>query len=191
MKIRFDEIYASNNGERSSRNIWYEDAPFSADGEYGKVIQLNEDVMVKLSNIIENDLSGVNTHPPTETNWYFYGDTVTKDAMGDGIRPSIMVREKSGKFITHFNMSDHDFAINIDAILLFIDGLKLKKKNVDELYEVFSSVIDIDIQKLLKSITVERMETVRRENPLILTKFDEDGEVVGYQRLSPFEDDED
>ncbi|WP_042458770.1 hypothetical protein [Neobacillus dielmonensis] len=56
---------------------------------------------------------------PTKSNWYFYGRAVTKDAIGDNIRPTIMVREKSGKFTTNFNISDHDFAVNIDAILVF------------------------------------------------------------------------
>jgi hypothetical protein len=119
MKVLFDETYASNDGKQSSRNIWYGYADITVDGEYGKVISLNEDLMARLCEIVKNDLSKNKPQTPTETNWYFYGDAVTQDAIGDNIRPTIMVREKSGEFITNFNISDHDFAVNIDAILSF------------------------------------------------------------------------
>ena len=119
MKILFDETYTSNDGKRSSRNIWYGYADISVDGEYGKNIKLDEDFMNHLCEIIKNDLAESSANPPTETNWYFYGSAVSQDAIGDKIRPTIMVRERSKKFITNFNISDHDFAVNIDAILLF------------------------------------------------------------------------
>ncbi|MGE7691546.1 hypothetical protein ACQKMI_20335 [Lysinibacillus sp. NPDC097214] len=119
MKILFDETYTSNDGKRASRNIWYGDADISVDGEYGKTINLNEDFMNNLCEIIKNDLSKNAANAPTETNWYFYGSDVTKDNIGDNIGPTIMVRERSDEFITNFNISDHDFAVNIDAILLF------------------------------------------------------------------------
>ncbi|MGG0658107.1 hypothetical protein [Rummeliibacillus pycnus] len=119
MKILFDETYTSNDGKRASRNIWYGDADISIDGEYGKTINLNADFMNNLCEIIKNDLSKNAANAPTETNWYFYGSDVTKDTIGDNISPTIMVRERSDEFLTNFNISDHDFAVNIDAILLF------------------------------------------------------------------------
>ena len=119
MKILFDETYTSNDGKRARRNIWYRDADISVDGEYGKTINLNEDFMDNLCEIIKNDLSKNEANAPTETNWCFYGTNVTQDDIGDKIRPTIMVRERSDEFITNFNISDHDFAVNIDAILLF------------------------------------------------------------------------
>lgn len=119
MKILFDETFTSNDGKRSSRNIWYGYAEISVDGAYGKNIKLTDDFMDHLCEIIKNDLSNNAANTPTETNWYFYGSAVTKDAIGDNIRPTIMVRERSNEFITNFNISDHDFAVNIDAILLF------------------------------------------------------------------------
>jgi len=121
MKVLFDETYPSSDGKQSSRNIWYGYADISVDDEYGKIIKPDNDFMVCLCDIIKNDLSqnNNNANPPTETNWYFYGSTVTQDAISENIRPSIMVREKSGEFITHINFSDHDFAVNIDAILSF------------------------------------------------------------------------
>ena len=119
MKILFDETFTSNDGKRKSRNIWYGYADISVDGMYGKSIKLTEDFMDNLCEIIKNDLSTNAVNAPTETNWYFYGSAVTQDAIGDNIRPTIMVRERSDEFITNFNISDHDFAVNIDAILLF------------------------------------------------------------------------
>lgn len=119
MKILFDETYTSDDGKYSSRNIWYGYADISVDGQHGKTIKLNEDFMVHLCDLVKNDLSKNAENVPTQTNWYFYGSAVTKDAIGDNIRPTIMVREKSGQFTTNFNISDHDFAVNIDAILLF------------------------------------------------------------------------
>ena len=119
MKILFDETFTSNDGKRKSRNIWYGYADISVDGMYGKSIKLTEDFMDNLCEIIKNDLSTNAVNAPTETNWYFYGSAVTQDAIGDNIRPTIMVRERSDEFITNFTISDHDFAVNIDAILLF------------------------------------------------------------------------
>ncbi|EKN70912.1 hypothetical protein BABA_03584 [Neobacillus bataviensis LMG 21833] len=126
MKILFDETYTSNEGKRASRNIWYGDADISVDGKYGKTINLNEDFMNNLCERIKNDLSKNAANAPTETNWYFYGSGVTKEAIGDNIRPTIMVRERSDEFITNFNISDHDFAVNIDAILLFKADFELR-----------------------------------------------------------------
>ncbi|RDW17487.1 hypothetical protein CWR48_13255 [Oceanobacillus arenosus] len=119
MKILFDETYTSNDGKRASRNIWYGDADISVDGEYGKTINLTEDFMNNLCEIIKNDLSKNTANAPTETNWYFYGSAVTKETIGNNTPPIIMVRERSDEFITNFNISDHDFAVNMDAILLF------------------------------------------------------------------------
>ncbi|MES9684647.1 hypothetical protein ABWK22_17450 [Gottfriedia acidiceleris] len=119
MKILFDETYTSNEGKRTSRNIWYGDADLTVESEYGKIINLNEDFMENLCGIIKNDLSKNAVNKATETNWYFYGSGVTQDTIGDNNRPTIMVRERSDEFITNFNISDHDFALNIDAILLF------------------------------------------------------------------------
>ena len=128
MKVLFDETFPSNDGKRTSRNIWYGYADISVDGEYGKDIRLTDDFKDHLCEIVKNDLSQNNTS--TETNWYFYGSAVTQDAIGDSIRPTIMIRERSGTFITNFNISDHDFAVNIDAILSFKDDLekRLNKK---------------------------------------------------------------
>lgn len=119
MKVLFDETYASNDGKRTSRNIWYGYADITVDGEHGKNIRLNKDLMDCLCEIVKNDLSKNDTHTPTETNWYFYGSAVTQDAIGDNVRPTIMVRERAGEFITNFNVSDHDFAVNMDPILSF------------------------------------------------------------------------
>jgi hypothetical protein len=87
MNMLFDETYDSNDGSKTSRNIWYGYADISVDGEYGKLINLNKDLLESLCEIVKNDLSKTDTKAPTETNWYFYGSTVTHDAIGDNIRP--------------------------------------------------------------------------------------------------------
>ena len=118
VKKLFDETYSSNDEKQRSRNIWYGYLDISIDGEYGKVIKLDDFIMNTLCEIIKNDLL-TSDNTPDETNWYFYGSTVTQDAIGDNIRPSIMVREKNKEFIINFNISDCDFALKIDAILSF------------------------------------------------------------------------
>ena len=119
MEMLFDETYTSSDGELASRNIWYGYAEILVDGEYGKDIFLNEGLMDTLCKIVKKDLSAKVSPTPTETNWYFYGSAVTQDAIGDSIRPTIMVRHRAGEFISNFCISDHDFAVNIDAILSF------------------------------------------------------------------------
>ena len=124
MKILFDETYTSKDEKSQSRNIWYGYGTFSIDGEYGKSLNLNQEIINMLCDLIQKDSSQFNH--ATEINWYFYGSDVTKDAIGDSIRPTIMIREKSGSFITNINISDYDFATNIDAILSFKQDLENK-----------------------------------------------------------------
>ena len=119
MKNLFDETYTSEDGKRASRNIWHGDVDIYVDGAYGKVVGLNEGLMDNLLGIIAGDLAKDGTGAATETNWYFYGSDVTREDIGDHSRSTIMVRERAGEFIAHFNISDQDFALNIDAILAF------------------------------------------------------------------------
>lgn len=124
VEILFDETFAAGDGSRASRNIWYGYLGLSVDGEYGKDIRLTGDLMDTLCDAIRENLSGAKTPAPTETNWYFYGDAVAKDAIGDDIRPTIMVRAKDGAFLVHINLSDHDFAVHIDAVQSFQGALE-------------------------------------------------------------------
>lgn len=119
MKKLFDETFSNEDHSQISRNIWYGYAELAVGGDYGKVLKLDEKVMDKLGRIIQSNLSEPSDPRPTETNWYFYGNTQTKDAINDSIRPSIMVREKESSFVVHCNFSDHDFAMNLDHILNF------------------------------------------------------------------------
>lgn len=119
MKALFDETFTTEDRSRASRNLWYGYLEMSADGEYGRDIWLTDSLLETLCETVKRDLSESKMPLPTETNWYFYGDAVTEDAIGDSIRPTLMIREKNGDFLVHINMSDHDFAVNIDAILLF------------------------------------------------------------------------
>jgi len=123
MNVIFDETYTSSDETQTSRNIWYGYADFSIDS-ISKEINSNDNLLDYLCKIITYDLSNSIPPRPTLTNWYFYGNKTTKDAIGDRIRPTIMVREKSGTFIVNFTISDFDFAMNIDLILSFKEALE-------------------------------------------------------------------
>ena len=118
MEILFDETFPID-GTLVSRNIWYGYADILRDGEYGKTVVLDEGLMETLCGLIRKDLTDNSPYIQTETNWYFYGAAVTQDAIGDDIRQTIMVRERDGEYTTNFNISDHDFVLKIDEILVF------------------------------------------------------------------------
>ena len=119
MNKLYDETYLSEDNSRASRNIWYGYIELYKDAKYGKEIILDESLIDRVSKAIQENLLEGSKPSPTETNWYFYGETITSDAIEDKIRPSIMVREKDGIFIVHCNISDNDFAVNIEKILSF------------------------------------------------------------------------
>lgn len=124
MEKLFDETFASEDNGLVSRNIWYGYVELYRTSEYGKEILLDENLINMICKIIKGNLSEDIKPFPTETNWYFYGKTVTQDAIEDIIRPTIMVREKKGVFLAHCNISDNDFAVNIDKILSFKSNLE-------------------------------------------------------------------
>lgn len=134
MEKLFDETYTSEDGKEASRNIWYGYAEMSVDGEYEKILSLNDHLMDDFCKIIKNNLSETTTPEPTETNWYFYGSVTSKNAIGDKIRPSIMVREKDGVFVVNCNISDHDFALNIDNILTFKTDFEKRLESANKKY---------------------------------------------------------
>ena len=119
MNMLFEETFASSDGKRTSRNIWYGSVDITSDGEYGIEIKLVEDLKYALCQVIKSDLSKNADNPPTETNWYFYGSEMTQESIGSNVLPAIMVRERDGRFITNFSISDHDFAVNIDTVVSF------------------------------------------------------------------------
>ena len=119
MQKLYDETYTSEDGLRKSRNIWYGSADMIAKGEHAMVIKLEDDLRDMLCKTVKKDLSLNSDVQPTETNWYFYGSGITADDIGGNILPAIMIRERENEFITNFNISDHDFALNIDKILFF------------------------------------------------------------------------
>ena len=117
MEKLFDETYEFS--PIVCRNIWYGYLELYTDGEYGQQIILDENLTNTICAAVKRNLAEDLTPVPTMTNWFFYGSSVAPDAIGENIRPTIMIREQSGEFITNFNISDHDFAVNIDTILSF------------------------------------------------------------------------
>ena len=124
MEKLFDETFATEDCGIVSRNIWYGYVELYKDTEYGKEIILDENLMNVICKIIKSNLSEDKKPVPTETHWYLYGKTVTQDAIEDTIRPTIMIREKNDVLLVHCNISDHDFAVNIDKVLSFKSNLE-------------------------------------------------------------------
>ena len=130
MEKLFDETHTLEDNSIVSRNIWYGYVELYRDSEYGKEIILDDNLIDIISKIIKSDLSEDIKPFPTETNWYLYGKTLTRDAIDDTIRPTIMIREKKGAFLVHCNISDFDFALNIDKILSFNTALENHLVNI-------------------------------------------------------------
>ena len=119
MELLYDETYTSSDGLQTSRNLWYGSADIISEGEHGPIIKLSDNLRDDMCKTIKNDLSKNVDACPTETNWYFYGRGITKEAVGSNILPAIMVREKAGEFIVNFSLTDYDFFMSIDKIIPF------------------------------------------------------------------------
>ncbi len=118
----FDETFACE--DIACRNIWYGYIELYRDGEYGKEIMMDDVLINDICETVKGNLSEDMKPIPTQTNWYLYGKTTAEDAIGDHIRPTIMIREKAGAFTAHVNISDHDFAVNLDTVLAFKANLE-------------------------------------------------------------------
>lgn len=125
----FDETFAKEDNSIVSRNIWYGYIELYTDGQYGKDITLDENVVEKICGIVKGDMSEKADPAPTEYNWYFYGKSQAVDAIGDSIRPTIMIRNKAGEFLVRCNISDHDFALQIDTVVSFEKNMQLRLAN--------------------------------------------------------------
>ena len=123
MKILFDETYAQEGV--SSRNIWYGYMEVAKPVEYGTVLNLTKNTLTDILTTVTNDIKKV-APEPTETNWYLYCDMVTKDATDENVRPSLMIKKVGAKFTTHINMSDMEFATNLDHVTDFMNKLNEK-----------------------------------------------------------------
>ena len=119
MEFLCEETFTLEDEKLKSRNLWYGSAGITAEGEYGTVIKLNDDIRNSLCETIKKDLSKADDAPPTETNWYFYGSGMTVESIGSNILPAIMVRERAGGFVCNISISDHDFCTNLDAVVSF------------------------------------------------------------------------
>lgn len=112
MKKIFDERFEAEG--KTSRNIWYSELPLTEMGEFGPVINLSSQVQEEIAELVNQTISETES---TENNFYFYDSETNQDALDEPIRISLMIREKNGQFIVHFNMTDHNFAVNLDSTL--------------------------------------------------------------------------
>ena len=129
MERLYDETYASKDGARTSRNIWYSQLDLTEKGEYGQVVKLDGDLLSAIALTVRNDLQQ-NQESPSETNWYFYGKGVERESIGKCLLPAVMVREKQGGFLAHVSISDHDFALNIDKVVSFKNALESELQGI-------------------------------------------------------------
>lgn len=112
MEKLFDETFSPDS--KGCRTIWY--GYFNGD--------LNDDLANEFINLIHKDLKT----PPegydiASTNWVFYNEKVSKDAIGDAVRSSLMVRHLDGTYIANFNMTDYQFVTAYDVMESFKETL--------------------------------------------------------------------
>lgn len=113
MKKIYDEIYNSNG--QTSRSIWYSELEMGLKDEYGILFEISDKLQDTILETVKNDL--VTSKNISEINWYFYDIVTSKDAIEDNIRSVIMIKKLDGKFYSHFNFSDYNFAVNLKKIL--------------------------------------------------------------------------
>lgn len=114
MKKIFDETYESDGV--TSRNVWVSELPLLKKIEYGKIVDLNDpEKQDSILSVIKEVLAEEDS--ADEYNFYFYSDQTTKDALDENIRPSLMVQISEGRVFSHINMSDYDFAVNLQNLL--------------------------------------------------------------------------
>ena len=115
MKKLFDETHEYGTDDYR-RTLWY--------GYFDKLFDIESiDQYVQL---IKNTEPEPLQKTITETHWIFYGAKPEEDAIGDKVRPTVMVRKKSGVFLVNCNLSDCDFAANLDTIYMFKKELEKK-----------------------------------------------------------------
>ena len=113
MKLLFDQTFPATKDDGESRHIWYEGVPLSAIGEYGPIVGLDANLKREIVDLIYKDAMNSG-----EVLWYFYDEGVSKDALDEQVRTSLMIKKQvNGEFIVHFNFSDYNFATNLDKIL--------------------------------------------------------------------------
>jgi hypothetical protein len=136
MKKLFDETHEYSNSD-FRRTIWYLsdesdnviEAIFGTPDEYGGRMIIPSDYKAMINvfgELIKSDVDKVTEQKPTETQWVFYSDQVSDDAIGDKVRFSIYIRLKEGKYECNINITDFIFAASFDEVI--------KIKNLTEQY---------------------------------------------------------
>ncbi|KAF1085002.1 hypothetical protein SPSYN_01138 [Sporotomaculum syntrophicum] len=122
MKKLFDETY------EHSRTVWYIsdeaddviEAIFGAPSEYGgrMIMPTDYNAMIsRLKELIRSDLANAPEPKPTATQWVFYSNLVSDDAIGDKVRFSIYIRLKEGKYECNINITDFLLATSFDEVI--------------------------------------------------------------------------
>ena len=109
MEKLFDETNEYNSNYY--RTIWYGYIDISGN--------LNKELVNTLVSIIKNDLAENVDKSLAASHWVFYTKDVSEDAIEEKVRPSIMIRESQGVFVSNDYMSDFDFVTAFDKINKF------------------------------------------------------------------------
>ncbi len=127
MKKLFDETHEYSSSD-FRRTIWYLsdesdhaiDSIFDTpDEDCGSTIVPNDytPMINGFRELIKSDLEAGAEQKTTETQWIFYSNQVSGDAIGDKVRFSIYVRLKEGKYECNINITDFIFASSFDEVI--------------------------------------------------------------------------
>lgn len=98
---------------------WYQ-FDLLTEHEYGSIFNTKEDRMPLLLETIKKDLR---QEEKQEAIYWYFGKEIEDIKM--------MIRYKEGEFIIQINLKDFDFALNIDAIILWKEKLQGKLKEIE------------------------------------------------------------
>lgn len=111
MEKIYDEVFTS--GAQKIRHIWYKDLDLSVTEGYGKITVLSDGLIEEIVKTIEVITSEEDND---EYYFYFYRKDTAQDALEEMVRPTLFIRKKDEQIKVHFNVSDYEFAKNMDKI---------------------------------------------------------------------------
>lgn len=114
MEKLFDEVFMGEDFQ--CRTIWYGNVDVTFDSTLSN----------KIVDVVKSDMKEKEVG---QTNWVFYAEKVTKDAIDDNVRQAIMIKEKNKIFYVNCNLSDYTFVVNFDTVKIFKELLEEKLRS--------------------------------------------------------------
>lgn len=113
MKLLGHEVYDQ------SEHFWYE-LNLMKEGQYGFIFNTEKGIMDDLVKIICHNIK---ENFSNEGMYWYFGKELESILL--------MVRYKDGKFIIQVNLSDFDFALNIDQVISWKEDLEKALNNIE------------------------------------------------------------